>query len=384
MALWACATFTCCTCVDAVTERPTAAPLAAEIVVLSESETAGPLFDVRGLLVTQQAKWILDAGNDRVLLLRNGRPAVAIGREGSGPGEFRGPRVLTPHPQGGTVVWDQSLLRITRIADTGEIVGTKPVDVLVPGLDVVSVFRLQEGYAAILNKSLSAMNPPPKGEHLSGLLLRLNEDMEIEDTLARLPVWGPITLWEQRAGVSSLNAFTPPFDAPPHMDLTTACRGLLAISTGGRAFRVEFFDLKGQHLASLEDAHTGDPITEAEREAYFGQFDPEMSKRFNLRGIIKMPERHAAVQDLQLTSNGLLSVRLTPRRGITASARWRFWPISVSAGHVELGMPFETLFPDRFSLYDVRSDTIWGVSRDSLDVPTVRGYAVAGGLGRTC
>ncbi len=364
--------------------KPDRAYVAEEVAVLSESETAGPLFGVRGLVAKDRLKWVLDAGNSRVLVIQDENGPLVFGREGIGPGEFKAPEAIFSNLRDGVSVWERSLLRLTAISADIQLERTDHVNGSFPGLSIVSAYPIERGYALILNKSLSASNPPPKGTTPRPLLLRVDEAFETRDTLAILPEWGPIAVWTQEGGGVSLAAFSPPFDAPAHSSFTAACGGLLAISVGGRGFRIELFDGSGSRVATLEDTIIGDPINEAEREAYFARFDTKVRRRYDLNTVIDVPQRHPAIQDLQLTSDGHLWVRVARRADGVDRARWRVWPIENSRQATRLGASFDVLFPRRVLIYDVDADTVWGVHRDTLDVPTLRGYTIPVDLPAGC
>ncbi|HEY8375368.1 MAG TPA: hypothetical protein VIK91_02715, partial [Nannocystis sp.] len=112
----------------------------------SEAETDGPLWQPGGVLVVGGTLWVLDTGNDRIVVVQAGGPARSIGREGSGPGEFRWPVVLEHTPDGHVAVWDRSLRRVTIFDRTGEVVESRLFDVTEPGLDPWVVLPTAAGY----------------------------------------------------------------------------------------------------------------------------------------------------------------------------------------------------------------------------------------------
>jgi hypothetical protein len=70
--------------------------------------------------------YVGDGMNSRVVILDPGlQPLRAVGRRGSGPGEFRSLEELTV--RGDTVyIYDPALLRLTAVTETGETVWTQP------------------------------------------------------------------------------------------------------------------------------------------------------------------------------------------------------------------------------------------------------------------
>lgn len=357
--------------------------LESEVRSLSEAETGGPLVYPLGMVAGDSGIWVLDAGAKRVVHLPGAGAAVPVGREGAGPGEFKNPTALHPLPDGRIFVWDAALLRTTELSTSPERPRTTLVPAHVSGLTIKHALPVADGVLAVFDKSADALNAPEGDQGSRGVLAHLPAGSERVDTLATFPLSGPVIVREARGSGFTMQAFSPPFDALPHADRTTACGGFAAVSTGGREFQLRFFGPAAEPLGTLELPLRGPEITPEERERYFAQFPAELHRAHDLKGILRIPERHPAVHAVRLTRSGHLWVRLSPPGG-EGSARWRVWPVEqVGRGGIELGEPRDVLLPGRFSVQDTPDDELWGFFYDELDVPTVRAYRLPR-LGETC
>lgn len=91
---------------------------------ISTPDVPVDLFYPTDLLVLGDSIYIVDNGNDRVVVLdRELRYLGTIGREGGGPGEFRAPTAIRPTPAG-VVVVDMGNARFTEFDRSGAVVRT--------------------------------------------------------------------------------------------------------------------------------------------------------------------------------------------------------------------------------------------------------------------
>lgn len=82
------------------------------------------LFYPTDLLVLGDSIYIVDNGNDRVVVLDTHlRYLGTIGREGAGPGEFRAPTAIRPSPAG-VIVVDMGNSRFTEFDRSGDVIRT--------------------------------------------------------------------------------------------------------------------------------------------------------------------------------------------------------------------------------------------------------------------
>lgn len=347
---------------------------------LDEGQTVGPLFDVKDAIFVGDDLWILDAGNKRLVALASGG-ATVFGRDGDGPGEFRAPDQLTPLPwdEGApaeATVWDRQLRRASHFDGAGSLVGTERLHIEAPGLSVYKAFRLRDVWALVLRPSLSA-DDPPEDEAGAGALVLVPVSGGLVDTLHVFDRWGPIAFWNITENRVSLRAFTPPYDAPPVADMTRACGGLVGVSIGGRRLRIMLLDGDGHPVGEITDDVIGPEVTPNERDEYWALFPDSTIRRFDLKDQVRVPEHHPAVQELQMTSTGLVMVRTTPRRRLEKGATWRVWRL-VRSGRDEVGAEVvgDWRLPLRFTPFEARGDTLWGRRLDEMDVPRIESMTV--------
>lgn len=379
---------------EAAAQTP-AAPLATPVLAYSEAETDGPLWQPGGVLLVGDALWVLDTRNDRIVVVRAGERGRSIGREGSGPGEFRWPVAFEHTPDGHVAVWDRSLRRVTIFDRAAQVVATRQFDVTEPGLDPWIVLPTTAGYLALFNTSMNALNPPdPRGEG-AGALLRVRSD-GARERLSTFPPYGVATV-RLAVGDTTRFVWVSAFsDAPAFLDFTPACGGVYLASTGGRSIRWEFFDPAGERIGAFrDDTVAGVPVQRREWEAYLVSLGRD---RRAFERVLEPPERHAPVQDLHLTSTGYVLTRSTPRTHRGERAHWRIWPLvrrasgSATAGApsadavalATVGTPIDVMLPNRFTPYEMRADTIWGIEIDEMDVPMLRAYRVPVALPHAC
>lgn len=369
---------------------PDNAPAPIEVAAVarsfSEAQTAGPLNRPLSLVVSEKGVWVLDSGNQRVLLLRDGEPTVVMGREGAGPGEFKNPLDLHLLSPDRVFVWDNALLRRTELPADGGEADTKLVSSTLQGLGIRHALPSVDGMLAVFDKSVDALNPPSGTQGSQGVVARIRDDSSRVDTLATFPLSGPVVIRETGPGGGlTMSAYTAPFDAPPHADATSACGGVSAVSVGGRKFEIHLFGLEGSRLGVLREPILGGKITEEERARYFAQFGDDARQRHRLERLISIPERHPAVNAVRLASSGHLWVRLTPSvDSPEQEATWRVWPIERLKPEILLSEPTDVRLPGRFSFQDLRDGEAWGFEYDEFDVPHVRSYRLAWQPGPTC
>jgi hypothetical protein len=355
-----------------------------EAVVLSDDQTAGPLGRPGDLVVVADRVWIVDAFSHRVVgASTTGEPPITLGRRGGGPGEFQQPGVLHRLPDGSLWVWDYSASRWTAFSLAGEEARTSAVmPSEVPGLSRYMVFPLQDGLAAVFNTSMSPINPATTTEGTQGVLARLDGRGQVVDTMATFPLSGAwaFTGPAPRGGVG-ITVTSPFSDAPPHGDFTPACGGVIAVVTGGRDFRIRFFDMAGRPRGELEQAIQGEPVTRNEWQAYLSGQPPEIRRLVERR---TPPTRHAAVQALRLTSDGHLWVRTTFHGPGVTRDTWHTWRLEWNGDTLAVGSHRTVQLPSRFTVHDADGDLLWGIHRGEYDIPTARAYRLPWPAARGC
>lgn len=347
---------------------------------LTEAETAGPLFRPEHVTRVGDHLWILDAGNLRIVI-RTPDSVYAVGREGDGPEEFRLPLSLSPNITGGATVWDRIARRLTRFRPNAEVEETIAVEQR-PGRMAREVFDLGHRRLVISGVALDARNPPAEVAEPPTAIELEHFDSDAIDTLGHVPPWGPVGVWSGDGRSMSVSAFTRPFDAPPHADVSAACGGLAAVSVGGRRLEIVLIDRFGDVVGAIRDSLRGPRITEQEVDAFFSTFFPDArQEEFDLRNLLPVPERHPAVHDLQFMSDGRVWARLDPESILLEAnrrehSRWRVWTLRRVDDVVEASPPSDVLLPHLFTPNEVLRDTIWGVRLNELGIHTIEGFVV--------
>lgn len=336
-------------------------------------------------VATSSGLWLLDAGNQRLLLIRGDSVVRTLGRKGEGPGEFQVPVRFTQDTSGRLVVWDRPLGRMTwfvpgRGADSVETL-TSPI----LGMRIAAALPGAAGSIVLLGQSLSAeaaLHELPEGA--LGVLGRLGADGQL-DSISTVPPWGPVVVRYRSGRSYGIRVWIRPYSAEPYLDATPACGGIVAISSGGRDLRIEFFNTEGRRLGELTSTTSRVEVTSEEREAIWALFRESDVPLRELQELIPMPELHPAVNDLRLTTNGQLWLRLTPRRIKPEPTQWRVWPIkSVTPSSIVLGSPSDVRFPDPVTVYDTRADTVFGVTLSPLNEELLATYLVRPELDQGC
>ncbi len=92
----------------------------------------------------------------------DGAPLATVGRQGEGPGEFTAPRGLVATGDGGFVVWDSRLRRVTLWTADLELRGTEPF----PDLGIVGFPEVHPSDQGLWIWLSSQLGPPEPGEPL--------------------------------------------------------------------------------------------------------------------------------------------------------------------------------------------------------------------------
>jgi hypothetical protein len=167
----------------------------------------------------------------------------------------------------------------------------------------------------------------------------------------------------------------------PHGDFTPACGGVIAVVTGGRDFRIRFFDMAGRPRGELEQAIQGEPVTRNEWQAYLSGQPPEIRRLVERR---TPPTRHAAVQALRLTSDGHLWVRTTFHGPGVTRDTWHTWRLEWNGDALAVGSHRTVQLPSRFTVHDAHGELVWGIHRGEYDIPTARAYRLPWPAARGC
>jgi hypothetical protein len=329
------------------------------------AEGAGPtLFgDVAAVEADSAGRiWVLERQAKELRLFdARGRHLGTIGREGEGPGEFRDPIGLAWAPDGTLWVADPGAGRYTVFDANGVYVDTHPRRVA--GYSVP--WRGGFGPDGLLYELVAVA---PAGQQPRQVLLRFDASVEPLDTI-RLPTH----LGEQfelRRDGGRITAGVP-FAPGQLMELDP--RGFLWMGINDR-YRLAQLRPGGDTVRIVEREAAPVPVTAAERdEAVAGlEWFTDQGGRVNAGRI---PARKPAFEQIIADWAGSVWVRPALPAGEAGTAFDVFDAEGRYRGRVRL--------PGGMDVYPapvIRGDAIYGVARDSLDVPhVVRGRIVKGG-----
>jgi hypothetical protein len=247
-------------------------------------------------------------------------------------------------------------------------------------MNIRQIFSASGGYYGILDKNADVLNPPDPGAKPTGVLVSLDLEGNLLDTLTTFPQGGPVVIRSSAEGSFGLSAFSPPFEARPWASHIADCGGLFAISSGGREMKVEVWDVESSRKWLIENEFVGRLVTEADRERYFSQFGTAVRQRYDVETQIEIPERHPSIGFVRLTKDGYLWVKAGVASTSLGEVMWRVWPITPDS----LGESFDVLLPANFTVQDSDSGIISGLQLDSLGREEIANYRLPGPLPDNC
>ncbi len=314
--------------------------------------------------------YIADATAPAVFVFdASGKLLRTIGRAGHGPGEFGGnlagvfvvgSELLTP---------DLPQTRISRFTLHGEFVSSFRFD-LTKGMPVR--WDMSEG-RLIAQRRLPL--PPDSTQILGDPIVTI---MEPADTLARLPVGQSVQI---TGGIPIFRQFKP----EPLWDASSDGRQVVGMSD---AWRFTTYDASGRAIRVISRSVSPERVTERDRQAVKDALTtlyklqgapPELARRViasmefadDLPTVVAValgPEGSLWVQPLR-------SAEERERLGFTVFPKdlgSRTWGVFDSSGVYMVAVSFPIDFQPTRSL----DDRIYGIARDELDVPLVKGYRV--------
>ncbi len=331
------------------------------------------LFRVRGAIRLSDGRIAVADGGSASLKIFDpaGGLAGTIGREGSGPGEFREPRFLARLPGDSLLVFDIGLGRLTVFGPDGEIarearIGAAPRS---PASSVMGVF----GDGSVLARGFIDLGDrvPIGLERPVSALYRLSADGTLLDSLGSV-VGGQSYFFPFDDG--GFSVYTPPFARTSEV-FATADRVVL-----GDSDRPEIRILTPTGRPSLwirwpDDARSVDAAAIAQaREYQLGETRGETQQRriHEMFRDMPMPSRMPSFARVRAAQNGEIWVETYRPPWESAAADWRiFEPGGRLIARITL--------PGRFTPSDIGDGYVLGIWRDALDVERVRLYEVRDG-----
>jgi len=307
--------------------------------------------------------WVLDrqAKELRVFDARGGHVRT-IGREGGGPGEFRNPIGLAWAPDGTIWVADPSAGRFTVFDSAGTFIDSHPRRLTGSSYPWVGGF----GADARLHEVLVIMDPAQGSTRTA--LVRYDAAMEPADTLA-LPAHRDDRFELRRE--NGFMAVQVPF--APYSVLALDPRGFVWTGVNDR-YRFAQARPGGDTTRIVEREARPVPVSAEEREEAVGQLEwfREQGGRIDAGRI---PGQKPAFSQLLVDPEGTVWARPARAKGEPGAAFDVFDAEGRYLGRVDLpgGM-------DQQPAPVIRGGALYGVARDSLDIPrVVRARIVRGG-----
>lgn len=238
----------------------------------------------------------------QVMRLRAGSDApTALGRDGSGPGEYRIPAVIGLAPNGDALVYDLLARRVVRFAPDGRPVATSLAPLPsapLPAFDAV------EGELRMLGTEV----PSSPGDSMPVLMFALDSG----STGARR-LHG-IALRQPAFRIDAMRPVPPLFEAQPLFALLPDGR---VAFTDADELVIDLFDAAGRHERRFGFASLRRDVTEADLAAAGtrrtrGITDPRMRSAIEAQ-TSSGAARHPAITKLVALNNGEIWVRETPR-----------------------------------------------------------------------
>lgn len=288
----------------------------------------------------------------------------SVGGAGGGPGEFRSPSYLGTYADGSIALWDRSVARLTVIGPDGALRRTQ-------GYESV-VGRQPAAYGVFPDSSLMAVFPTSISAPAPGTLFtdtigfwRVTQTDAEPVLLARHP--GPIGLWTGRFQLNT------PFTSNP----LRALRGAQLIVSSGAAPSVFVYDTTGRLVERYDVQRAPVPIDPDDvnhmidftiEQKWYGDVSREVWDEWLPR--MPVPDMQPAYDQLVVASDGALWLRLyVPLHVRDAASEWDvFAADGVWQGTVQT--------PRGLLVTSVRNGRIAGITRDSLDVPSIRVHAI--------
>jgi hypothetical protein len=233
-------------------------------VVIPAGPAGPPLFRVRaGGMLADGRIVILNAGNREILFFeRDGRLQRAVGRSGSGPGEFTDPRWLGRGDNDTLYVWDGGLGRLSIFDGAGDLVRLHQVratddqgkPVAIGGRFTDGSFLAAPGPLLFFDGTPGTIRlPEPYGRY----------DMET----------GAVDPVTEGAGMESVSGGDAIYQLPfGKMDIAEPFGDLLVVGDNGTSV-LRYYDLKGRLRRVVDWVSEPVPVSARDRREYVRHFN---------------------------------------------------------------------------------------------------------------
>lgn len=340
-----------------------------------EQDGAYSFGELRAIAVGEgEAIYVYDGSSKELRMFDSvGRFVRAIGRTGSGPGEYRDVIDLAIHRNGDLLVRDPALQRIHRYSPTGTLIASWRLASGLYDANTLTVDTAGRVYATILTGPISPNAPWPMGT------ARFDSAGTLLDTV-------PAPRWP--AALSNPGPYDPEelWTWNPHGYLVTAF---------GANFGVELRYANGSITRIERDGLRPIPVPEAEREELTGilkarhQEDGEAGER----SPSDVPREKPFLRALAAGVDGRIWVRVSGvsiatgvgiDSSVTPARRPRRWTENVAWDVFEEDGRYlgRVALPPRAQVHVMRGDRVWGVVRDDDDVPSIVRWRISTGRPR--
>lgn len=292
-----------------------------------------------------------------------GRYTGSVGREGDGPGEFRGAQAVW-QDNDSLVVWDDELQRFSVFLLDGTFVRSFQIAPVLMNAPQVLGFVGAEAHVAYHHVEFDPPGLAPQWlDHM-----RYTRAGAVIDTVGRHPygTYGPIGRPEDHMAGRTL------FEARTVM--TTSTEHVVLSQGDEPEFRV--LDGDGRLVAIVRWPEGDRVVRQADvdrfREERLAESDDPTWRRLILISIDEVPvsDRFPAVRDLEVDDAGRVWVQRYPRPG---AGPVRHWLVFGSDGRIVCRVEMRT----GFALARIQAGMLIGIERDETDVEHVRAYRIS-------
>jgi len=299
---------------------------------------------------------------------RAGRHVAQLGRAGDGPGEYRMPIVITT--RGDSLwLWEPGQSRATMWDGEGKVVRTTT---LVGGdRDYGSAVLLSTGKIAKIPNWTSAREATGDAE---ANIQTFGADGRLDRTLLTIPVDAAILKIE--TGPQMFIMGQQPFTDGPLFTGANNGDGFVRVdrrTTGRAEFTVTRIDAEGRTRWHRSFPYTAGPIDPSVVDSVFRGYtapsDPRATKipEAKVREAIVVPPRAVPVLAAMVAHDG----RVWLQRPVPAGRPARYTVLSAT------GAPeFEVTLPPRSRYASATANTLWVVTKDEDDLPSVVRYRI--------
>jgi len=303
-----------------------------------------------------------------------GKVAWTFGGEGDGPGEFRSMGRIGW--RGDTLyVVDPAVQRVTYVSKAGELLATQSwtPPALEPGLFSSGPWNiLRDGTAATLPGY--AADALAEGRIRRIPLLRVSPDGAVLDTLALVSQEGSqLALGDRNQPFFTVNPFSDAtlFAFRPDGEGVVVVERRVPFTPDAAAFQVTYIDAVGDTVYSRSYRYQPEVMEAGVYEETLrglwedlGGGDGPFS-RLEVERAVPRPPYHVPVTSVRVGRDGRVWLRGQPRGDHQVE-----WSVINAAGALEA----ELLLPARLTVLYADSESIYGMSEDRLDVPSLLHY----------